>query len=141
MAFHGMFGSWSPRPYEDVKWYWIAFVLLTILTITFENLSYRAYISENNINDYGFSANSPNFFPIIAMQIFYFIEKKYNPEEFFKWCLTVAGFVIGYEILQKFIPARTFDLKDIIATVLASIIGYFLLKKLHTPAYKNKELS
>lgn len=132
MAVSKIFGNWSPRPFESVKWYWIAFFLLTILTITFENLSYRAYIADNNINDYGFSANSPNFFPIIAMQIFYFIENKYNSEKFLRWCLSVCGFVIGYEVLQIFMPNRTFDWKDIIATILASIIGYFVLKKLHT---------
>ena len=132
MEISKIFGNWSPRPFKIVKWYWIAFIILTIITITFENLSYRAFIAENNINDYGFSANSPNFFPIIAMQLFYFIENKYNVRTFFKWCISVSGFVIAYEIIQTFMPNRTFDWKDILATILATIIGYIVLKKLHT---------
>ena len=135
MELSKIFGSWSPRPFKTVKWYWIAFILLTIITITFENLSYRAFIAENNINDYGFSANSPNFFPVIAMQIFYFIENKYNSRKFINWCISVCGFVIGYEIIQIFMPNRTFDWKDILATILATIIGYLMLKKLHTTTY------
>ncbi len=132
MEISKIFGSWSPRPFKIVKWYWIAFILLTIVTITFENLSYRTFIAENNINDYGFSANSPNFFPIIAMQIFYFVENKYNSRKFVRWCISVSGFVIGYEIIQIFMPNRTFDWKDILATILATIIGYIVLKIIHT---------
>ncbi|WP_324720033.1 VanZ family protein [Salinimicrobium sp. HB62] len=132
MAASKILGNWSPRPFKSVRVYWVVFFLLTILTITFENLTCRAYIAENNINDYGFSANSPNFFPILAMQIFYFIENKFDPGKFLRWCFSVFGFVTGYELLQIFIPNRTFDWKDIIATILASIIGYFALKKLHT---------
>jgi len=81
----------------------------------------------NNIYDYGVSENGTNFFSVFALYTFFFLVINYTEKSFFKHCIKVSGILVLYEFFQIIIPTQTFDWKDILSTIIASITGCFLL--------------
>ena len=107
-------------------------VLLVMLIFINEVLYYiyRPFIYSNNIFDYGIADSFSNFIAVlinvVISMIFY--EKIKVPLEIAIFSISL-GFII-YEILQGFIfTYGTFDIKDIIATLLGGIASYLLFSK------------
>jgi glycopeptide antibiotics resistance protein len=43
----------------------------------------------------------------------------------------MAQFVTAYEFFQLVVAGRTFDIKDVVATIIASMIAYYVISKIH----------
>jgi hypothetical protein len=120
------------RNFKAVKYVWLILVILTIIAILFKSI-YRHYISENNINDFGIADTSPNFFAGLITMFSYFTQSIYERKAFMK-CATFALIgLIGYELVQgNMLTYRTFDFRDIFASILGVICGYFLCIELNS---------
>jgi len=116
------------KSFKEERFFWILFATFCLVYFAFDNLTYREYIRSNSINDFGIADHGPNFFCVFALYTFYFLSSNGKEKTFLNWCLKVSGILIIYEILQLFIPAQTFDWKDIVATIIASVLAYFLLR-------------
>ena len=107
--------------------------LIIILAFTFfEELKLRPYLLKNHITKFGIADSLPNFLaPVIF--IFAFIVL-FNPKENKRVLRMSITAVIGltlYEFVQVFMPERTFDIKDIIASIMGGLFSYYLYKLLN----------
>jgi hypothetical protein len=117
---------------KESKFVWLIIITLTIIAILFKSV-YRQYITENNINDFGISDTSPNFFAGLIIVVVYFTQSVYDKNKFIKHCFffTLLG-LIGYELVQgNFLAYRTFDFGDIVASIIGVLFGYFLCTQLN----------
>lgn len=120
----------------------VAFVVVAVLFFFITEVgrhTYRPYIYENNINDFGLADSIGNLGGIVV-QIFFSLaiinspgKKAYNLIIFL-----VLGYII-YEILQPYLPKGVFDWKDIYGTVLGGIISTVILLSIRM-LFKNKTL-
>ena len=115
------------KSFKEEKIHWILFIFFCLVYFTFDNLSYKEYIMNNNIYDYGISENGTNFFGVFALYAFFFLVISYKEKSFLKHCIKISGILVLYEFIQIILPTQTFDWNDILSTVIASIVGYFLL--------------
>ncbi|WP_027634467.1 hypothetical protein [Clostridium hydrogeniformans] len=91
---------------------------------------YRSFIYSNNIFDYGIADSFSNFMAVLINTVLSIIlyEKTKIHLGLAVFSITL-GFII-YEILQGLIVTYgTFDIKDIIATLLGGIASYLLFSK------------
>ena len=115
---------------KESKYVWLILIALTIIAILFKSV-YRQYITENKINDFGIADTSPNFFAGLIIMFFYFTQNVYDKNKFRKSAFLALVGLIGYELVQgNFLSYRTFDYKDIFASIIGVIFGYFLCLKL-----------
>jgi len=100
-------------------------------------MPYRNYIYSNNINDFYIADTAPNF---IAVFLFIFFKKWQNKNfTIFKTNFTAnvvlaASSFLGmlfYELfIQKYFAYAVVDINDIYASLLASVIGFFIIQKI-----------
>jgi hypothetical protein len=93
---------------------------------------YRPWVFRNGIDDWGLAGSIGNLTGIIT-QIF-FILAVIN-EDFRKGCyiflMVVPGYIL-YEFTQRWLPGSTFDINDIIASIMGGLIAlviYLLLPR------------
>jgi hypothetical protein len=116
---------------KESKYVWVIIITLTIIAILFKSV-YRQYITENNIEDFGISDTSPNFFAGLIIMFFYFTQNVYDKNKFIKNVFFALVGLIGYELAQgNILTYRTFDFGDIIASIIGVILGYFLCIELN----------
>lgn len=121
------------RPFRETKYIWILILLLSIIAILFKSI-YRQYIYANQINDFGIADASPNFFSGLIFVLLYFVQ--YQKMSLKKHALFVLIGLVGYELIQgSLFKSNVFDLKDIIASILGTLISYLLCLK-----WKNRPL-
>ncbi len=118
------------KAFKEARLYWLLISIFVLLYFTFDNLTYRRYIYENDINDFGLAANGTNFFSVFVFQLFYFISADYDREKFKHYCLKICGILVLYEVSQLWIEYLTFDWFDILSTLIASAIAYVTLRYL-----------
>ena len=118
------------RPLSQTKYLWMLIILLSIIALIFKS-TYRQYIYANQINDYGIADSSPNFFAGLIIVLLYFVQDHKTTLQ--KHALFAALGLVGYELIQGSVfKNNVFDYKDIIASILGAVIGYFICSKLKT---------
>ncbi|OFI07637.1 VanZ like family protein [Clostridium acetireducens DSM 10703] len=112
------------------KIYLIIAVINTILGFISKS-SYRNYIYNNNINDFGIADSAPNFFYIIGAVFFIlYVSQKIDKKAIKSTILACSAGTLIYE-LEQYYTSMTFDIKDIIATILGAIICYYICEYLN----------
>ncbi|MGE5500003.1 MAG: hypothetical protein ACM3Q2_18155 [Syntrophothermus sp.] len=109
---------------------YLLLVILSSCSGIATKLYYRRYILSNHINDFGLADCLPSFFFVTGIIFFYFLFCKLSGEEIsFKTIAFITIGVLTYELVPLS-HGRTFDFKDIIATLigasLAALIYYVL---------------
>lgn len=120
---------------------YLIMLIISSLLFIFFRLPYRNYIYENKIFDFHIADSSPNFFAVF-MFVFY---KKLSPRKLRNTTICSASFLglSVYEIfIQQHIYKATFDINDIIASAIASLIAYLICMQLDKQEEKlNKAIS
>jgi VanZ family protein len=96
-----------------------------VIFMIYGQTTLRPYWIKNHINTYTLADWLPNLLAPIILVLLYTLIKEVNDTAvlFRATCSLVAGLII-YEIVQLFIPSRTFDHKDIIASIAGGAIIY-----------------
>jgi len=105
--------------------YTILFVITSLLFIVFR-FPYRTFIYRYDLFDFYIADTSPNF---LAVLMFVFFKKRQkNKHNNFQICFfSFVGLVIYEFFIQIHIyPGATIDLLDVISSLLASVISYFI---------------
>ncbi|CAM3639301.1 VanZ family protein [Mucilaginibacter galii] len=97
----------------------------TVIFTIYGETTLRPYWLKNHIDTYTLADWFPNLLAPMILVLLYTLIKEVNDKAvlFRATCSFVAGLII-YEIVQLFIPSRTFDHKDIIASVVGGAIIY-----------------
>ena len=113
---------------------YILLLIVSIIIFIIFRFPYREFIYENNIYDLYIADVAPNFW---AVPMYFFFKKSFkkSPSNIRLALGSLLGLVV-YEIwIQKYIYNAIFDYRDIIASLVAAILTYFLCeyldKKLH----------
>lgn len=88
---------------------------------------YRPYIYSYNINDFHIADSIPNFLGVIIMSNIMYLNEKNLDYEFLLYLCPVTGLII-YELLQYYLKRGTFDINDIIFTLIGGVIVFFYKK-------------
>lgn len=111
-------------------------LLITSLIFLILRLPYRDYIYEHGIFDYYIADTAPNF---LAALLFIFMERltsKYEDGLLFIALVALSG-LIGYEVLiQPYLSPQSFDVKDIIASIIGTIIGFLIAMRLENLTFE-----
>jgi hypothetical protein len=87
-------------------------------------LLYRPYILTNHVNDLGINEFAPSFFYTAGMCL---IAAAFSKKAPFITMIAIALGSITYE-LEQFFTDRTFDIKDLIAVMVAFVTSIFIFK-------------
>jgi surface polysaccharide O-acyltransferase-like enzyme len=116
---------------KESKYTWLIIIVLTIIAIIFKSV-YRQHITENKISDFGIADTSPNFFAGLISMFMYFTQSIYDRNKFMKHSFFVLVGLIGYELVQgNILTYRTFDFRDISASIIGVLLGYILCIELN----------
>ena len=119
--------------------YFFTFLFSFVLT-KFGQTTYRSYIYENKIEDFGIADSIGNSGGILV-QIFFGLAIL-NPSRK-KGLRLIVFFVLGYilyEFAQKILPKGVFDWQDIYGTLIGGVVGIFVFLLIHWVVKRNKQL-
>jgi Na+-transporting NADH:ubiquinone oxidoreductase subunit NqrE len=69
----------------------------------------------------------PNFIPAAVLPMLLFISKRVvRPHEYLGMVLTILAVLCAYEIVQIWMPQRTFDWADLAASAAGSYLGWLI---------------
>ncbi|MCL7752476.1 hypothetical protein [Polaribacter sp. Z022] len=111
------------------KKYFILF-LIAIALFLFFRLPYRNYIYSNNFFDFYIADTSPNFFTVF---LFVFLKKsqKKNHKNLQLCFFTFFGLILYEFFIQtKIYRGATIDNLDVIASLIAAVLCYFVCEKI-----------
>jgi glycopeptide antibiotics resistance protein len=117
--------------------YFITFIILFILT-KIGQTTYRSYIYENNIEDFGFADSIGNSGGILV-QIFFGLAIL-NPSRI-KGLRLIVFFIMGYilyEFAQKILPKGVFDWQDVYGTLIGGGVGIVVFLLTHGLVKRNR---
>ena len=97
------------------------------------SFTYRPYIYQNHINDFGFADTIGSLVAVIAYCCYLWSTKEYSISIKKKHVFYVT---ITYAFLWEFLGFAgiygTFDWKDVIASIISGVLSYFLMMKIET---------
>lgn len=117
--------------------YFFIFIISFIIT-KFGQTTYRTYIYEHKIEDFGIADSIGNSGGILV-QIFFGLAI-FNPSRK-KGLRLIVFFILGYilyEVAQLILPKGVFDLQDIYGTIIAGIGGIAIFLMTHVMVKTNK---
>lgn len=104
-------------------YYLIIDIILLLLMIKV----YRPYIYNYCINDFHIADSIPSFLGVIIMSNIIYLNEKNLDYEFLLYLCPTIGLTI-YEFLQYCLKIGTFDINDIIFTLIGGVIVFFYKK-------------
>ena len=119
--------------------YFFTFLFSFILT-KFGQTTYRSYIYENKIEDFGIADSIGNSGGILV-QIFFGLAIL-NPSRK-KGLRLIVFFILGYilyEFAQLILPKGVFDWQDIYGTLIGGVVGIFVFLLIHWMVKRNKTI-
>ena len=119
--------------------YAITFIISFILT-KIGQTTYRSYIYENQIDDFGIADSTGNSGGILV-QIFFGLAIL-NPSRK-KGLRLIVFFILGYilyEFAQLILPKGVFDWQDVYGTLIGGVIGIFIFLLIHRLVKINKQI-
>lgn len=117
--------------------YFFTFIISFVLT-KIGQTTYRSYIYENNIEDFGLADSIGNSGGILV-QIFFGLAIL-NPSRI-KGLRLIVFFVMGYilyEFAQKILPKGVFDWQDVYGTLIGGGVGIIIFLLIHGIVKRNK---
>ena len=118
--------------------YLIAFVGCFIATEIGRKV-YRPFIYRNHIDDWGIADSIGNSLGRLAQIFLYLGLTNATQKESYRIIAFVTVGYIVYEIVQPILPRGTFDMKDVIATVVAGLLATVLVTIMHQFFPERKE--
>ena len=104
------------------------FVVILIFT-AYEELSLRRYLYKHAVQPSFIADALPNFLAVLLLSFIFTIASNEVRKTSALKSATKAFIAMSlYEFAQIWIPGRTFDVQDIVASFLAAIFSYVLLK-------------
>lgn len=99
-----------------------------VIFTLYEETTLRPYWIKHHVNTYTVADWLPNLLGPVILVLLYTLIKEINDKAVLlrSTISLVAGLVI-YEIMQLFMPSRTFDYKDIIASIVGGALIYGLI--------------
>jgi branched-subunit amino acid transport protein len=105
-------------------------IIITSLIFLILRFPYRTLIYEQSIFDYYIADTAPNFLAALLLIFIKRISSKYEDGLLFIALAALAG-LIAYEVLiQPYLSPQMYDVKDIIASIIGTIIGFLIAMKL-----------
>ncbi|MGO4293074.1 VanZ family protein [Chitinophaga sp. RAB17] len=109
-------------------------LLIIILAFTlFEEVRLRPYLIKHHITTLFLADSLPNFLAVVVLFLGYSVIK--FPLDERKTISTIVSVVVGlslYELCQLWMPQRTFDIKDVVASVLGGAFSYLIFRIVNT---------
>ncbi|MDR6570929.1 VanZ family protein [Chitinophaga ginsengisegetis] len=107
----------------------IYIILLSIILLftLYEELKLRPYLLKHHITTFYIADSLPNFLAVVVFFLGYMVIRFPFAEQ--KVASLIFAFVAGltlYEVFQLWMPGRTFDVKDVIASVLGGVFCYLV---------------
>ena len=88
----------------------------------------RLYLLKNNISTFYLAETLPNFLAVVLFTFGAMTLLRYKENsKLFKLSTEFTASMVAYEFLQLIIPGRTFDVNDIIASVIGGVFSYIVL--------------
>lgn len=118
----------AERPAALRRYRWA--VLLGLLAGTaVEELRLRPYLFRHHITRWGLADSLPNFLaPLLFVGLYVTVWQKHTRPEVARACASAAAGLVLYECAQYFMPDRVFDLKDLVATLLGTLVAWGLFQ-------------
>lgn len=106
---------------------YIILLSIVLLFTLYEELKLRPYLLKHHITAFYIADSLPNFLAVVIFFLGYMVIRFPVDEQ--KIVSLIFAFVAGltlYEVFQLWMPGRTFDLKDVIASVLGGVFCYLV---------------
>ncbi len=103
------------------------YLVIDIIILLFMIKVYRPYIYNNNINDFYIADSIPSFLGVLIMSNIIYLNERSLDYEFLLYLCPTVGLII-YEFLQYFLKIGTFDINDIIFSLIGGIVVFFYKK-------------
>jgi VanZ like family len=119
--------------------YLLLLVIALIFTL-FEEIKLRPYLLKHHIHTLFLADSLPNFLAVVVLFLGYSVIR--FPLDERKTISVIISSVIGlslYEVCQIWMPQRTFDIKDVVASILGGAFSYlifYLVGKVRPSAIK-----
>lgn len=92
---------------------------------------YRPFIYRNHIDDWGIADSIGNSLGTLTQIFLYLGLANATQKESYRIIAFVTVGYIVYEVVQPILPRGTFDMKDVIATVVAGLLAAVLVTIIH----------
>ncbi|MGF6848197.1 glycopeptide antibiotics resistance protein [Chitinophaga sp. W3I9] len=108
---------------------YIILLSIALLFTLYEELKLRPYLLKHHITTFYIADSLPNFLAVVIsflgyMVIRFPVDDRKAPSLIFS---LVAGLTL-YEVCQLWMPGRTFDVKDVIASVIGGTFSYLVFR-------------
>lgn len=100
------------------------YLIIDIILLLFMIKVYRPYIYINAINDFHIADSIPSFLGVLIMSNIIYLNEKNLDYNFLLYLCPTVGLII-YEFLQYAFKIGTFDINDIVFTLIGGIIVFF----------------
>ncbi len=100
------------------------YLIIDIIILLLMIKVYRPYIYSNSINDFHIADSIPSFLGVLIMSNIIYLNDKNLEYDFLLYLCPTIGLII-YEFLQYYLHVGTFDINDIIFTLIGGIIVFF----------------
>jgi glycopeptide antibiotics resistance protein len=108
---------------------YIIILSIVLLFTLYEELKLRPYLLRHHITSFYIADSLPNFLAVVILFLGYMVIK--FPVDDQKIISLIFAFAMGltlYEVCQLWMPGRTFDVKDVIASVIGGIFSYLIFR-------------
>jgi glycopeptide antibiotics resistance protein len=106
--------------------YYLTFAIILLFTL-FEEIKLRPYLQKHHISSFYLADSLPNFLAVIIPFLGYSVIKfPLNASKSLRLIFSFVAAMTLYEVCQLWMPERTFDIKDIIASVLGGVCSYLI---------------
>lgn len=106
---------------------YIILLSIVLLFTLYEELKLRPYLLKHHITAFYIADSLPNFLAVLIFFLGYMVIRFPVDEQ--KIASLIFAFVAGltlYEVFQLWMPGRTFDVKDVVASILGGVFCYLV---------------
>ncbi|WP_436491343.1 VanZ family protein [Chitinophaga sp. ARDCPP14] len=108
---------------------YIILLSIALLFTLYEELKLRPYLFKHHISTFYIADSLPNFLAVVVFFLGYMVIR--FPVDDRKVVSLIFSLVAGltlYEVCQLWMPGRTFDVKDVIASVIGGTFSYLVFR-------------
>jgi|AntRauMFilla1563_2_1112583.scaffolds.fasta_scaffold05571_2 hypothetical protein len=110
-------------------------LLVTIFLFVILRFPYRNFIYSKDIYDFYIASTAPNFLATFFYVFYYKYKNHDHYSTFFLVCVSLTGLFFYEGVIQQLLFFQTFDIYDLIASFLGSVVCFFTCLKI-----ENKKL-
>jgi len=111
------------------KTVYIILLSIALLFTLYEELKLRPYLLKHHITNFYIADSLPNFLAVVVFFLGYMVIRfPVDDRKVISFIFSLVAGLTLCEVCQLWIPGRTFDVKDVIASVLGGLCCYLFFR-------------